>query len=318
MVGMQRFKHVIRTMIRSAGYDIQRARPQLEETIESNEVVAQLQQSLAAKQSHLEQLQQSLAAQQSHLEQLQQASQVNQRVISHCEHVVSKLTQRHYCDLPLPPEELRMHVGTNATAANFWAQGINSSTRSIEIFGENPSGPILDWGCGSGRTFRWLMAYPSWQDYYCGCDVDREAIEWLRTLSIPTGSPRFEVCGDLPPLPYPDREFTGLFAYSVLTHIHPQRHRTWYEEIRRVLKPGGRAYLTTKGRSELPALSQEAQSHFHAHGWCYQAHEGEHYKDVAVVCEDFTLEALRGLFIVEDYKELGYQNMDAFLVRRDD
>jgi SAM-dependent methyltransferase len=133
------------------------------------------------------------------------------------EHIVAKLAACHYGDIPLPPEELRLHVGTNATVSNFLAQGLNSSRRVLEIFGEDPDGPILDWGCGSGRTARWLQAYLGWRENYVGCDVDVEAIAWLRQV----GGFRAEVCGDMPPLPFGAATFFGVFAFSVLTHIPP-------------------------------------------------------------------------------------------------
>ena len=66
--------------------------------------------------------------------------------------VVRALAKRHYGDFPMPPENLRMNVGTNTSEANYWAQGVNSSARVVHVFGKQPGGPILDWGCGRGRT----------------------------------------------------------------------------------------------------------------------------------------------------------------------
>lgn len=231
--------------------------------------------------------------------------------------VVALLNKKHCHNLPLPPEHLRMHVGAKPSTANFMAQGANSSERVLEIFGEQPSGPILDWGCGSGRTLRWLQHYPGWRQNYHGCDVDAEAIEWLRQ----NGQSNLAVCNDDPPLPYPDQTFDGLFAFSVLTHIHPAKHRNWYVELRRVLKPGGRAYLTTQGPHVVQTLAahlpEGTAEEFSEKGFAYVPFEG-HYKDAALVSEGFTRPALEGLFTVEDYRVTGYQNMDAFLVRRMD
>jgi SAM-dependent methyltransferase len=235
--------------------------------------------------------------------------------LQHLTRVVALLNQKHCNNLPLPPEFLRVHVGMKPSAANFLAQGANSSERVLEIFGENPSGPILDWGCGSGRTLRWLQHYPAWRENYHGCDVDVEAIDWLRQY----GQLKVTVCEDDPPLPYPDQTFAGLFAFSVLTHIHPEKHRNWYSELRRVLKPDCSAYLTTHGPSVVETFAAElpegTTKQFHENGFAYIKHEG-HYKDAAMASEDFTRRALEGLFAVEDYKRTGYQNMDAFLVRR--
>jgi len=229
--------------------------------------------------------------------------------------VIKALAKRHYDNLPLPPDELRMHVGTSTSAANYWSQGMNSSTRVLEVFGTAPQRPILDWGCGSGRTVRWLVFHEAWKRQYHGCDVDRSAIDWLRSVS----PLNLEVCKDDPPLPYGDGFFGGLFAFSVLTHIHPDRHRLWYSELRRVLEPGGTAYLTTLGRSTITESRKELHGRidkaFAEDGFVYLKNEG-HYKDGAVVSEEFTRRMLDGLFTIDEYVERGYGNMDAFRIRR--
>src|SRR5687768_3073385 len=164
-------------------------------------------------------------------------------------YLVTKLIERHYNNFPLPPEPLRLNVGTSTSPANWWTQGINSSSRVIQIYGEYPEGPLLDWGCGSGRTLCWLQAYPGYQKHYYGCDVDKDSVDWLME-----GGHHVALCHDAPPLPYPDEMFVGIFSFSVLTHIPPEKHRIWYEELWRVLKPGGRLYITTLGASKITAI----------------------------------------------------------------
>lgn len=293
-------KGFVRKMLGHAGYEVRRIATMTNGPAEQATV----------------QLQEALAHQQAEQAELRRAAAASQKDLSHFQRIVEVLVRRHYLDLPLPPEELREHVGVNTRAANFMAQGINSSSRVLEIFGEQPAGPVLDWGCGSGRTWRWLMAYPQWRERYRGCDVDGQAVAWLHGLEGTAGvTAQVAVCNDLPPLTYADGEFIGLFAFSVLTHIHPHRHRIWYEELHRVLKPGGQAYLTTKGKSTARLLSAASQAEFAATNCCFSRCEG-HYKDVAVAGEAFTRRALEGLFRVEHYQELGYQDMDAFLIRR--
>lgn len=239
------------------------------------------------------------------------------RQVKALEAVVRRVLERHYGAFPLPPEELRMHVGTNVAPANTWHQGISSSTKVIEIFGESPAGPILDWGCGSGRTLTWLQAYPGWRENYVGCDLDAAAIEWLRSI----GPFDVSVCEPDPPLPFEAGRFAGVFAFSVLTHIHPTKHRDWYAELHRVLRPGGTAFLTTQGDAVLanPLLNFKPRERaaYAADGSLYVEHEG-YCKDAALVSEAFTRKALAGLFEVLDYKSPGYHAMDGFLVRRSD
>lgn len=224
--------------------------------------------------------------------------------------VVRELLDRHHHALDLPPEELRLHVGTTTTVANFLSQGANSSKYVLAVFGTDPQGPVLDWGCGTGRTLRWLWEFPSWRSHYRGCDIDGQAIGWLRSQGVQN----VVVSNPDPPLPYPERSLSGVFAFSVLTHIHPSRHRDWYAEIKRVLEPGGRAYLTTHGARVAGRLPQPYRRAFEADGCTFMESEG-HSKDAAVVSEAFTRSALDGILELMEFTESGYQDMDAFLVQ---
>jgi SAM-dependent methyltransferase len=239
------------------------------------------------------------------------------RQVEVLEAVVRRVLARHYGAMPLPPEALRLHVGANTTAGNFWFKGIDSAIQVRKAFGEEPAAPILDWGCGSGRTFTFLRDHPAWRQHWTGCDIDAEAIAWLRSVGVERAS----VCSPNPPLPYPDGAFGGIFSFSVLTHIHPSQHRAWYAELRRLLRPGGQACLTTQGpyivnRPDI-RLPAAVVAHYREHGWAYHPKEG-HCKDAALVTPEHNRRALSGLFEVVRYEDSGYHNMDAFLVRRID
>lgn len=214
----------------------------------------------------------------------------------------------------LPPPELRIHVGRTTDASNWWSQGQNSSRRVIEIFGESPAGLVLDWGCGSGRTLNWLYAHPGWREMYRGCDVDAEAIKWLRKQ----GFDKVEVCGVFPPLPYPDGAFVGLFNFSVLTHIEPDRHHLWYKEMARILKPGGIAHITVQSDATIDngkSYLEEEREAYRRTGQLFSEREG-HYKHSAVVSESFTRAALDGVLEIERYSPSGYARMDEIIARK--
>jgi SAM-dependent methyltransferase len=213
--------------------------------------------------------------------------------------------------LPLPPADLRLHVGARPQASNFLNQGWNSSRKALEIFGETPTAPILDWGCGSGRTLRWLLlAHPAWRTFYRGADVDREAIDWLREHGVATVT----TCNDMPPLPYADREMGGIFSFSVLTHIHPERFRAWFAELARILKPGCLAYLTFNGDSITESKEPhhlKAAEEFRRQGWAWLENEG-HYKSAAFASHSFIETAASGVFKVRQISRRGYPpTMDA-------
>lgn len=214
----------------------------------------------------------------------------------------------------LPPADLRLRVGSTDSAGNWWTQGRNSAARVLEIFGAEPDGLILDWGCGSGRTYHWLHVHPRWRDAWRGCDVDAKAIRWLESKGF---ADRVAVCDDLPPLPYPDGGFAGLYNFSVLTHVHPDRHRVWYAELARVLRSGARAHVTVQG--DAPVLADGKGYHpaeielCRRQGWLWAERPG-HHKSAAVVSEAFTRAALDGIFEVERYSTCGYARLDELVL----
>lgn len=230
-----------------------------------------------------------------------------EKIISNC------LWLAHGEDL-LPPEHLRLHVGTSTASVNFYAQGAASARKVVEVFGRDPEGPVLDWGCGSGRTLNWLRGVGTWDRFYHGCDIDEEAISWLRSRGIENVS----VSGHMPPLPYPDAKFSGVFCFSVLTHIHPDNHEDWYRELARVLRTGGRALITVQGSVVIDSgrvSNQAIIEDYRKVGYTYQHHDG-HCKDAALVSRDFTERSFGHYFDLIWYNSPGYNNMDLFLIEK--
>lgn len=214
--------------------------------------------------------------------------------------------------LPLPPEELRLHVGAHPSALKFLKQGLGSSRKVLSLFGEAPEAPILDLGCGSGRTLRWLLSHPNWMKFYRGTDVDGAAIEWLNSHGIED----VRVCTDK--LPFAHAEMGGLFSFSVLTHIHPLQFRQWFEELARVLKPGALAYLTFNGemiRESKKSHQKEAIEEYDDQGWVWHEREG-HYKSAAFANHSTIREASEGQFRVRKIVKSDYHRMDALYAER--
>ena len=247
------------------------------------------------------------------LTQISQLKQALERQSSQIERIRRTVMDRNYGGWEFPPAELRGRVGSQDDTLNFWFKGAASSDLVLKHFGADPGQPVLDWGCGSGRTLTWLRCYDGWRDHYHGCDVDGDAIAWLRGRDVP----RVEVSGDLPPLPFADGAFGGLFGFSILTHIPPERHRAWYEEFVRVLRPGALALLTTHGAVHAQGSSAEARAAFERTGASYeQCKVPNHYKDSAMVDEAFTRKAVGGLFDVDQFTTRGYLSQDLWLLRR--
>lgn len=101
----------------------------------------------------------------------------------------------------------------------------------------------LDFGCSSGRVVRALHAvHPeiSWH----GCDPNAPAIAWAKENLTDI---ELFVNGDAPPLPLPDASLDLVYAISIWSHFAPELGLGWFEEMHRVIRPGGQLVATTHG-----------------------------------------------------------------------
>jgi SAM-dependent methyltransferase len=117
---------------------------------------------------------------------------------------------------------------------------------------------VLDVGCGMGRMARPLTGYLAADGSYEGFDVNRDGIGWCRRRYARNRNFHFQVA-DLYNrrynphgahaatdyrFPYDDDRFDLVVATSVLTHLLESEADHYVAEIKRVLKPDGRALLT--------------------------------------------------------------------------
>jgi 2-polyprenyl-3-methyl-5-hydroxy-6-metoxy-1,4-benzoquinol methylase len=102
-------------------------------------------------------------------------------------------------------------------------------------------GNILEVGCGEGRGVGVLIEKAS---SFTAVDKIKPVIESLQK-KFPTG--KFTAM-NIPPLQgLPDNTYDFVVSFQVIEHI--QDDGLYLKEIHRVLKPGGRAFITTPNRS---------------------------------------------------------------------
>jgi SAM-dependent methyltransferase len=96
---------------------------------------------------------------------------------------------------------------------------------------------ILELGCAAGRMTRWLANLDAevW-----GVDIWSTAILWCQDNLRPL---QFATTTMTPHLPFEDQSFDLVYCGSVFTHIDDLAD-TWFLELHRILRPGGRLYFT--------------------------------------------------------------------------
>jgi SAM-dependent methyltransferase len=157
---------------------------------------------------------------------------------------------------PLPPARLMVRVAGTADAEWFVSSGRAAYDAIAAHVPLAEVESVLDFGCGCGRVTRWWHAFPG---SVAGSDLSAPAIAWCAG-NLPFAS--FETNGLAPPLAFPDGSFDLVYALSVFTHLTAELQIAWRDELRRVLRPGGRLLVTTHGRSYAPRLDRGEREQF--------------------------------------------------------
>ena len=106
-------------------------------------------------------------------------------------------------------------------------------------------GTLLDIGCATGRLIRHAHAHSHVGfGEVVGCDINRAHVDWVGRF-LPAGIKVFQNTS-IPALPLRDASVDVVTAFSVFTHIECF-DTTWLMELRRILRPGGVAWLTIHG-----------------------------------------------------------------------
>jgi SAM-dependent methyltransferase len=157
---------------------------------------------------------------------------------------------------PLPPRRLMVRVAGTADADWFLRSGRAAFDAIAGHVPLDVVSAVLDFGCGCGRVMRYFAEFDG---SVAGSDLNADAIAWCRA-NLPFAS--FAVNGLVPPLAFADATFDLVYALSVFTHLTEELQLAWRDELRRVLKPGGRLLVTTHGRSYLPRLDDGERARF--------------------------------------------------------
>lgn len=161
--------------------------------------------------------------------------------------------------LPLPPEHLRIWVGPFSDAQLFARSGEEMAAEIVRLCAVSPYAQVLEVGCGCGRLSRAFAAYLSSEGRYEGFDVARPHIDWCKRQLQPLApnfnfshvdvhagghNPKGAISGTAFHFPFADGIFDAAIVSSVFTHMLPDEIGNYASEISRVLKPGGRCFIS--------------------------------------------------------------------------
>jgi SAM-dependent methyltransferase len=177
-----------------------------------------------------------------------------------------------------PPENLALVGGGLINGFEFLAH-------FVERAGLRPDERVLDVGCGVGRMALPLTLHLSERGSYDGFDIVRSGIGWaqqaieqrfpnFRFRHVDVHNGMYNPGGTLAPdafrFPYDPASFDFVFLTSVFTHMRGPEVRHYLDEVRRVLRPGGRVlatfFLLDAEARELIAAGRSSQDPRHPAG----------------------------------------------------
>jgi SAM-dependent methyltransferase len=169
-------------------------------------------------------------------------------------------------DVPVPPAILRFRVSESLSVDEFLRIGAgcaNLIERQVNDMGIDfaAANRVLDFGCGCGRTIRWLLRDSDAE--FHGVDVDAHAVDWCNK-HLHRG--HFLATESAPPLPYPAEHFDVVYCLSVFTHLNESMQDMWLAELSRILKSGGVLLLTIYGEAARDGLDEEGQKMLRSQG----------------------------------------------------
>jgi SAM-dependent methyltransferase len=144
-------------------------------------------------------------------------------------------------------------VEAEAEAKHWWFVGRRDLfARLIREMGLPPEAKVLDVGTSTGTNLRMLRDMGL--ERVEGLDLSEEAIRWCAAKGLGRVS-RGSICD----MPFPSESFDLVLATDVIEHVDDDRQAL--DEVRRVLRPGGKALITVPAFTSLWGLQDEVAQH---------------------------------------------------------
>ncbi|MCA1574504.1 MAG: class I SAM-dependent methyltransferase [Acidobacteria bacterium] len=155
------------------------------------------------------------------------------------------------------PQEMQPHtypIMYRVEGSHWWFVGrrriLSSFARRIVGNLNNPQPRILDVGCGTGANLEMLAHFGEAE----GVDVSAEALDFCQTRGLQNVRQ-----GEAEDLPYEDKSFDLVTGLDVVEHL--DNDVAGLQEMRRVLRPGGRALLFVPAFMFLWGVQDDISNH---------------------------------------------------------
>jgi SAM-dependent methyltransferase len=158
----------------------------------------------------------------------------------------------------VPPFELRNIVAAPSETVFLWS-GLKDAQMCSNYFKhfyqiKSDSAKVLDFGCGCGRTTRFLQEIQQFDVY--GSDVNKLLVAWCQDNLKMVTTMANEV---LPHMKFSDSYFDFVYSLSIFTHLPESSMFAWLDELARVTVDNGIVLLTTHGYPAIEIICRSKQ-----------------------------------------------------------
>jgi len=143
-------------------------------------------------------------------------------------------------------------------------KGKITADKLIKGLGINKTHKVLEIGCGVGRIGRELA--PQCKEWF-GVDISSTIIKITRKRTAHIDNVHLAVLDKSFKIPFPDDTFDRVYCHVVLMHIQNEDMYTYFQEIKRVLKPGGIAFYD--------AFNLNTEDGWNRFLWEYERYKGK-------------------------------------------
>jgi SAM-dependent methyltransferase len=167
----------------------------------------------------------------------------------------------------LPPRDIRAAGEEFKDDAYFLKSARLEAVRLVQKCGLTKTSRVLDVGCGAGRLAVGILAELGGVASYTGLDVIRTTVDWcqrelqpthpgLRFVHVDVANDRYNPKGGAieaeTRLPVDDASADVINLYSVFSHMTYGDVASYMHELRRVVAPSGKIFLTAFIETDVP------------------------------------------------------------------